>query len=138
MRYFEVTATSIVRRRPMQHYDPLAAPEPHHWLGLDEYERIDLARDYHRGAGIRMSNAAAHAALHAVVETQIALRDATPARRTVQRLMNEGLDRHQAIHAIGAVLAQFLHVPPESRAEPNASYFAALERITARIWRRSR
>jgi len=116
----------------MQHYDPLAAPDPEQWLALDEQERIDLARDYHRGAGIRLPNAAAHAALHAIVETQIALRDATPARRTAQRLMDDGLDRHEAIHAIGAVLTKFIHDLPESGTEPNALYFAALERLTAR------
>jgi len=116
----------------MQHYDPLAAPDLAQWLALDEQERIDLARDYHRGAGIRLPIAAAHAALHVIVETQIALRDATPARRTAQRLVDDGLDRHDAIHAIGAVLAKFIHDLPEPGTEPNAAYFAALERLTVR------
>ena len=41
----------------MQRYDPLEAPKPEEWLGLDERERIDLARDYHRSARIRLPNA---------------------------------------------------------------------------------
>jgi hypothetical protein len=124
----------------VQYYDPLEAPDPEEWLALDEQERIDLAQDYHRRARIRLPNAKAHATFHAIVETQIALGDETPARRTAQRLMDEGLGRHEAIHAIGSVLAGFIHdlmKVPESHTEPNAPYFAALERLTARDWRQS-
>lgn len=122
----------------MQRYDPLEAPDAQEWLGLDEQERIDLVRDYHRKARIRLPNAKVHATVHAMVETQIALGDETPARRTAQRLMNGGLDRHEAIHAIGSVLIEFisdLMHEPESPANPNAPYFAALERLTVKAWR---
>ncbi len=121
----------------MQHYDPLDAPGFEEWLALDEQERIALARDYHGRARIRVPNVAAHAAVHAIVETQIALGDETPARRTAQRLMDEGLDRHEAIHAIGSVLVEFmtdLMKAPESGGDPNVAYFAALERLTAANW----
>jgi hypothetical protein len=124
----------------MQHYDPLEAPDPEEWLALDEQERIDLARDYHRGAGIRLPNATVHATLHAIVETQIALGDETPAERTAQRLMDDGLDRHDTIHAIGWVLIEFiadLIKAPESDTNANPRYFAALERLTVGDWRRS-
>ena len=80
----------------MQHYDPHDAPDCEEWLALDEQERIALARDYHGRARIRVPNVAVHAAVHAIVETQIALGEETPARRTAQRLMDEGLDRHEA------------------------------------------
>jgi hypothetical protein len=124
----------------MQRYDPLEAPDPEEWLAFDEQERIDLVLNYHRKARIRLPNAKVHAIVHAMVETQIALGDETPARRTAQRLMDEGLDRHEAIHAIGWVLIEFmsdLMDEPESRAEPNAPYFAALERLTVEDWRRA-
>jgi hypothetical protein len=123
----------------MQRYDPLEAPDAEEWLALDEQERIDLVLNYHRKARIRLPNAKVHAIVHAMVETQIALEDETPARRTAQRLMDEGLDRHEAIHAIGWVLIEFmsdLMDEPESRAEPNAPYFAALDRLTVEDWRR--
>jgi hypothetical protein len=68
----------------MQRYNPLVSPDPEEWLALGEQERIDLARDYHRKARIRLPNAKVHATVHAIVETQIALRDETPARRTAQ------------------------------------------------------
>ena len=124
----------------MQRYDPLEAPDPEEWLALDEQERIDLARDYHRSAGIPMPNATLHATLHAIVEAQIALGDETPARRTAQRLMDDGLDRHEAIHAIALVLVEFMRDlmnAPQSGTDPNAPYFAALERLTVDDWRRS-
>jgi hypothetical protein len=122
-------------------YDPLKAPDPEEWLDLDEQERIDLAQDYHRRARIRLPNAKLHATMHAVVENQIALGDETPARRVLQRLMDEGLDRHQAIHAISSVLSkhlfELLKNQPDLSAEPNKPYFAALERLTAEDWLRS-
>jgi hypothetical protein len=125
----------------MQRYDPLEAPKPEEWLALNEQERIDLAQHYHRSARIRLPNAKVHATVHAMVETQIALGDETPARRTAQRLMDAGLDRHEAIHAIGWVLIEFmsdLMETPELGTDPNEPYFAALERLTVEDWRRLR
>jgi hypothetical protein len=124
----------------MQRYDPLEAPDPEEWLALDEQERINLAWDYHRKARIRLPNGKVHATVHAMVETQIALGDETPPRHTAQRLMDAGLDRHEALHAIGWVLIQFmsdLMETPEFDADPNAPYFAALDRLTVEDWRQS-
>jgi hypothetical protein len=124
----------------VQRYDPLEAPDPEEWLELDEQERIDLVRDDHRRAGIRLPNEKLHATLHAIVEAQIALGDETPAGRIAQRLIGEGLDRHDAIHAIGMVLAEHIYdvlKTTKSDKDPNAPYFVALERLTAEDWRRS-
>ena len=125
----------------MQRYDPLKAPDPEEWLALGEQERIDLAQHYHRRAGIKLPNAKLHAAMHALVENHITLGDETPARRVMQRLMDEGLDRHQAIHAIGSVLLEHIYDllknQPDPGTEPNKPYFAALERLTAEDWLRS-
>jgi hypothetical protein len=125
----------------MQRYDPLVGPDTQEWLALDEQERIDVVWDYHREARIRLPNANVHAIVHAMVETQIALGDKTPVRRTAHRLMDAGLDRHETIHAIGRVLIQFMSDLMESQelehTEPNAAYFAALERLTVEDWRRA-
>jgi hypothetical protein len=45
-----------------------------------------------------------HAVMHVIIENQVALGDEVPAQRTLRRLMAEGLDRHQGIHAISSVL----------------------------------
>jgi hypothetical protein len=126
----------------MHRYDPLHAPDPKEWNALDEQERIRLVEQYHRRAHIRLPNAKVHAVIHAVVESQIALGDEIPVRRTLQRLMSEGLDRHDAIHAIGSILAQHIFdlvTAPEaaSKANPNDAYNAALERLTAEEWLQS-
>jgi hypothetical protein len=123
-------------------YDPLAAPDPEEWNALEEREQIDLVTEYHRRARIRVPRAAAHAAIHVAVESQIALGDAIPVARTVQRLMSEGLDRHDAIHAVGSVLAWHMNElvrrgelkPGE---DPNVPYYAALATLTADEWLRS-
>src|SRR5689334_13211879 len=123
----------------MDTYDPLIAPDPDEWLALDESERMWLAKEYHRQAGIELPNEELHAVIHAVVEAQIAIGDELPVKRTLQRLMGEGLDRHDALHAIGSVLAEHIHKvmtasPAISETDPNKPYFAALERLTAKGW----
>jgi hypothetical protein len=123
----------------MEHYDPLEAPDPEEWLALDEGERLELVKDYHRRARIRVPNLEVHAVAHTIVENQIALEDQTPAQRAAERLMNEGLDRHEAIHAIGSVLMAHmfdLMKKPTSGGDPNPRYFAELEALSAEGWRR--
>jgi hypothetical protein len=130
------------RQLNMQRYDPYKAPDPKEWSDMDEQERINLIEQYHRRAGIRLPNVTVHAVIHAVIETQIALGDELPVRRTLERLMSEGLDRHDALHAIGSVLAGHMHdllsrPKTTSKADPNEPYYAALERLTAEEWLRS-
>jgi hypothetical protein len=57
--------------------------------------------------------------------------------------MSEGLDRHESIHAVGSVLIGHLNEllgRPEAKlgADPNASYYLALDHLTAKNWLRSR
>ena len=118
-------------------YDPHQAPEPEEWLALHELDRIGLALEYHRRTGEPLPKPKLHAAIHAAVENQIALGDETPARATLHRLMDEGLDRHEAIHAIGFVLAghmYYLTHDKPTEEDPNATYFKELEELTAKKW----
>lgn len=134
--------------RDIPEHDPFVEQDPDRWLALDEQERIDAVMDYHRRAGIRLPRAEAHAIFHAIVESQIA--DALlPVRTTVERLMAEGLDRHQALHAVGSVLAGHVYdlmrkssadeatAGPRSHEDPNVAYFAELEALTAEQWLQS-
>ena len=124
----------------MERYDPLKAPDPQEWLSLDEQERLDLVEDYHRRARINLPNEKLHAIAHAVVENQIALGEELNVERTLRRLMAEGLDRHDAVHAIGLVCFELLHGTvhaPKSKAFPKEEYAAALDRLTGEDWRRS-
>jgi hypothetical protein len=124
----------------MDAYDPAVGPDPTEWLALDESERITLAEEYHREAGEPAPSPRLHATFHNVVETQIAMGDELPVRRTLLRIMKEGLDRHDAIHAIAAELAETMYdVVNEGGKrgdDPNRIYFSAPERLTARRWRK--
>src|SRR4051812_16652600 len=95
----------------MDHYDPELAPVPEEWLASDEDERVYVIEQYHREARIPLPKSArhVHATIHAVVENQLALEDQAIVRATLERLMREGLTRHDAIHAIGSVLTEYLY-----------------------------
>jgi hypothetical protein len=121
-------------------YDPLVAPEPAAWLALDEQARMILVEDYHVRRKIKLPNARIHATVHAIVENQIAEGDALPVREKARRLIAQGLDRHDAIHAIGSVLTAHMFDLSSGKVagtDPNRRYFSALRRLTAQKWLRS-
>ena len=121
----------------MERYDPDKAIDTEEWMALGEDERQYLVEQYHRKKRIKMPNARMHAMFHVVVENQIALGDEIPAQKTLARLMEEGLSRHDAVHAIGSVVASHLfdlikHGP--SSEDSNADYYRQLEELTAESW----
>lgn len=122
-------------------YDPDRAPDPGEWLALDELSRIGLVSRYHRKHRIKLPSLQAHAVIHAAVENQVALGDEIPVAATLRRLMAEGLDRHDAVHAIGSVLVRHMHQILLAETEPgvdvNLAYYRDLETLTARSWRAS-
>jgi hypothetical protein len=119
-------------------YDANKNPEPDDWLELDESERIELVIDYHRRIGVRLESPEAHAITHVAVENQAALGEATPVPETLHRLMNEGLDRHDAVHAIGSILMDVMFAAVHGRddgGDVNAEYNRKLAALTALDWR---
>ena len=122
----------------MESYDPDTSPMPTHWLQADEGERIELVSAYHRRKKIKLPNLQLHAAVHVVVENQIALREGTVVN-TMARLRAEGLSRHDALHAIGSVLAENLYelmrADQQTTDEPYRQYLKRLEQLTAENWR---
>ena len=121
----------------MEEYDPEQDLATEEWLDLDEQERMILVEDYHRGHGIRMPSVEGHAAIHATVENQLALAEPVVVA-TLARLRREGLDRHDAVHAIGSVIAsqlQALLTNPNVQAPPVERYHEALGRLSATKWR---
>ncbi|HEY1438418.1 MAG TPA: hypothetical protein VGG82_13055 [Casimicrobiaceae bacterium] len=121
----------------MNRYDPLQAPDPAEWLDVDEQERLDRVERYHRRARIDLPNCTLHATIHVAVENQLAADD-EPAVRALARLMKEGLSRHDAVHAIGSLVAEQIYDLLELKDSPEAlraRYCAALERLNAAQWR---
>ena len=119
-------------------HDPLVPPDPEEWLAVDEEERIELVLEYHQRADIELPNQTVHAAIHAIVENQVALGDEVPVGRTLERLMREGLDRHDAIHAVGTVLAgliwELMRGGDVDTTDPNLAYHEKLRSLTAQEW----
>jgi hypothetical protein len=119
-------------------YNPLVEPDYEGWLGADEMERIRAVRAYHKRAGVKIPSLQAHAAIHVTVENQIALGDETPVAETVERLMAEGLDRHDALHAVGSVLAghiwHMMKDPGPQPLDPNEAYYHELRELTVQKW----
>lgn len=116
-------------------YDPDRAPDPERWRAQDEMELMELVQRHHRREGIRLIDERVHASLHVMVENQVALGPQTPVADAVARLMGEGMSRHDAIHAIGAVLqkhafrAKSAGVPVSREA-----YYADVRAVTKEAW----
>ena len=121
-------------------YDPYQPPDPDEWLELPEMDRNALVQDYHQSIEEELPNPTLHAAIHVTIENQIALGNEIPVKAKLLSLMREGLDRHEALHAIGSVLAGHLFnmlSREASEGDPNARYYQALEALTAESWRQS-
>jgi len=122
----------------MDSYDPDASWDAADWLQTDEGERIELVSSFHRRRKIHLPNAQLHAVIHVIVENQLALGDQIVVA-TLARLQREGLGRHDAVHAIGSVLAADLYELMQEGAEATGDayrrYLGRLEKLTANNWR---
>jgi hypothetical protein len=121
-------------------YDALKAPDPEDWLDLDEQERIDQVIEYHRRHHLPMGGSAKlHGIAHVIVENQIAMGDPPAAREALARLMGEGLDRHDAVHAVGSVVMglmyDVLREEGKDTGDINAKIGRELVALTATSWR---
>jgi len=120
------------------HYDPSTDQEPVRWLAADELDRITAIQHYHKRTKDRAENPRLHAIMHHVVENQLA-EGVEVTQTTLDRLCREGLSRHEAIHAIGSVVAEDIfeilqsHQPHDQKA-----YAHKLEALVASEWRSDR
>ena len=122
----------------MKSYDPLKAPDSKEWLELDEGERLQLIEQFHKRARVKLPNRKLHSVFHAIVETQL-LDGQLPVKNALDRLMSEGLDRHEAIHAIGSILSVTVYgiIKGKAPENPNIEYFRQVGELTAEKWRQS-
>jgi hypothetical protein len=121
-------------------YDAAQRPDPQQWLARDEQERILQIESFHRTLEDELPNPTMHAAIHAVVENQLA-EGIAEVSNTLNRLLGQGLDRHDAIHAVGSVLAkhmfQLIGEKDATNKDPNAAYYQDLKKLTAEKWLRT-
>jgi 2-polyprenyl-3-methyl-5-hydroxy-6-metoxy-1,4-benzoquinol methylase len=139
-----VSARSLARRIPrgfenqMDSYDPDRSFAAADWLELDEGERIELVSSYHRRKKVRLPNIQHHAVIHVIAENQLALGEKV-VLETFARLQAEGLSRHDALHAIGSVLAEdlyeLLHEQSDAAGDARLRYLERLQTLSANNWR---
>ena len=75
---------------------------------------------------------------HVVVENQLRLAKQRRCLATLDRLMHEGLDRHEAIHAIASILMSIVSDvtrEADDGGDINAKYGRELAKLTAAGWR---
>ena len=119
-------------------YNARKRPDPDQWLSLDEDERLELIVAYHERIEERLPKARLHGAIHTVVVNQIAMGEEVPNQK-MRRLRMEGLDRHDAVHAVGSVLATQIHdvlSDASTGGHEAGKYSQELAELTAKKWRK--
>ena len=121
----------------MEKYDPFKSIDPEEWLELDEAERIELVREFHEILEDEMPDDALsiHSSVHVIVENQLAMGvEFVP--ETIAKLTRQGLDRHEAIHAIGEIVSEDLFDMVKGNVQEFSpkKYRRKLEKITAKRW----
>jgi hypothetical protein len=118
-------------------YDAERAPDADWWLARGEADKLQAVVEHHRAlktGHADLSNPQAHAAMHMVVEDQLAADDPFAARVTLKRLMDGGLNRHEAVHAIGIVASRRLfNVLQRKEKWDNNAYIRELNALTHEI-----
>ena len=123
----------------MEKYNPLIEPNKEEWLESSEYDRIDMVREFHENNEDDLEDEALsiHTSIHVIVENQLAMGvELIP--ETIAKLTRQGLGRHEAIHAIGAIISEdiFDIMRGEKSEFSPKQYRKKLEKITAKRWRK--
>lgn len=116
----------------------LQPQEPAAWLAMAEDERAVVVERQHATLASHptMPNKHLHIAVHVIVENQLAMGDPPETRATLERLMTAGLGRHEAIHAIGSVVAEaIVGMMKANTAADQAAIVRALKKLRADAWR---
>ncbi len=116
----------------MESYDPYTGPQPEDWLAGEESERLQVVTEYHMNAGDDAPNPELHAAIHVIVENQLA-EEVPEVVGAYRRLMDAGVDRHETVHAIGSVVAKHIYSVLQGEASEdsiNDPYLRDVENLT--------
>jgi hypothetical protein len=88
-------------------YDANRAPEPN-WLSCAPADKLRQVTAFHAVQRVAAGPLKSHAALHVIVEDLIARGDG-PVVRSMARLQQQGMTRHEALHAVGETVASHRH-----------------------------
>ncbi len=92
-------------------YDANESPDAERWLDADEQERIEAVHAYHDQLDDHppAGSMQAHSTMHAVVETQVASGEPAVTAEKLAELVEAGVDRHAAIHALALPVAHVMY-----------------------------
>ncbi len=117
-------------------YDAVSAPDPGAWLATDESLKLAAIEAYHRALEVDLPNPRLHAAMHAIVENQLAANAPIETRATLARFAAAGVARHDAVHAIGSVVAAAIwDVMRRKATVDHEAIVAALGQLDPDDWR---
>ena len=119
----------------MRKYNPDKAPDAAAWLALDETERIELVKQAHKDTDLDFIQLTLHATSHVTIETQIAM-NLEHVVSNFDRLIKEGLGRHDAIHACAAISMELIYkgMNGDGKEDLEAFYKKRLGELTAKNW----
>ena len=115
-------------------YDAERAPLPDRWLATAEPLRVAAVEAHHRALSAPHPPTArprVHAAIHVVVENQLAEDRPPEVRRALDRLVRAGRSRHEAVHAIADVVASAAQAALAGGRFDAAAYARALDALGA-------
>jgi hypothetical protein len=119
-------------------YDAGRAPDPTAWLEMDDSLKM-LAVEQHHGSlddDTDMPNPRMHAQMHVIVENQLAGGEFPEVQATLERLSGAGIARHDAIHAIGSVMAEAIgRILKDGTAFDLEAAMRALDELDPEDWR---
>ncbi len=122
----------------MNDYDPTKELNSKEWMALDEGVRLTLIKEFHEKRQEEFPDAGLHAAMHCLVENQVASCDDMPVAVTLERLIKEGLDRHDVIHAIASIICiDLFDMMKHGASFSQERYSDRLEELTAKKWLQS-
>lgn len=113
-------------------YDGDRAPDPRAWKDATQEERLRAVEAYHHALTRPhppTPKPRVHAALHLVVEDQLASGEPPEVRSAIERLVAAGLARHDALHAVGRVAADALDAALAGGHFDAAAYARALDSL---------
>jgi hypothetical protein len=120
----------------MDYYDPSKNINPDDWLALDELERQALIEEYVLTEEDEIDDSifSVHASAHCLVENQLALKEIETVD-AFERLRGGGVDRHEAIHALAAVLMENINEAlANGDKDLTTRYKSKLKKLTAERW----
>jgi uncharacterized protein DUF1841 len=116
-------------------YDANTAPDPEVWLATDESLKLVAIEAHHSALAVDVPNPKLHATMHAIVENQLAANAPAESRATLERFVAAGVTRHEAVHAIGSVVAEALwSVLRRNASVDRDAMAAALARLDPGDW----